>query len=95
MPIWSQFLQNIADSLSTTLTEAGIIMSLAFTIGFLMVTLIATRGKSAMAVVPIVSFFNIVLFTFLGWFPIWTGSIIALVLVVFMAYVISKTVGVT
>jgi hypothetical protein len=95
MPVWAQTLQNIADSLQVTQSEAGIIMSLSFTIGCIVVLVIATRGKGAITTIPVIGFFNILLFTFLGWFPIWTGSIIALVLVVFMAYVISKTIGVT
>jgi hypothetical protein len=93
--VWSQYLTDIADSLNTTSEEAGIIISLAFTIGCVIVGLIATKGKSASATVPIISFFNILLFTFLGWFPIWTGSIIALILVVFMAYIFSRVVGLT
>ena len=93
MVVWTQYLQNIADFMNTTATEAGIIMALMLTISILMIVLIVTRGSGAIVTMPITSLFSILLFTFIGWFPIWTGSVIALVLVIFIGYIFSKFAG--
>ncbi len=93
MTIWIQYLENVSDFMNVTANEAGIISSLIVTIGLLIVVLIATRGASALVTIPVSSFFSIIFFTFIGWFPIWTGSVIALVLVIFIGFVFSKFVG--
>ncbi len=93
MVVWTQYLQNIADFMNTTATEAGIIMALMLTISILIIVLIVTRGSGAIVTMPIASLFSILLFTFIGWFPIWTGSVIALVLVIFIGYIFSKFAG--
>jgi hypothetical protein len=80
--------------MNVTLTEAGVIHSLLVTVFFLVMVLVASKGKNAMATVPISAFFCILLFTFMGWFPVWTGSIIALVLVIFVGYTMGKIPGV-
>jgi len=94
MVVWSQYLQNVADFLNTTTTQAGIISSLIVTIGLSLVIVIAIRGKfGSVIVVPIFLFFCIIFFVFIGWFPVWTGSVIALVLAVFMGYLFSRLAG--
>lgn len=93
MVVWTQYLQNIADFMNTTATEAGIIMALMLTISMLIVVLIVTRGSGAIVTMPITALFSILLFTFIGWFPVWTGSVIALVLVIFIGYIFSKFAG--
>jgi hypothetical protein len=58
--------------------------------------LLATRGKGAVTTVPVTMFFSILFFLYIGWFPVWTGSIIALVLVIFVGMLLSRGfVGVT
>ncbi len=94
MVIWSQYLQNLADVMNSTPTEAGIISSLIIMIGTIMVILIATRGKGAITTVPMAMFFLTLFFTYLGWFPVWTGSVIALILVIFIGYMFSIISGV-
>lgn len=93
MVVWSQYLQNVADFMNTTSSEAGVILSLMLTISFLLIVLISTRGKGAIVTMPVTSFFAILFFTFIGWFPVWTGSVIALVLVIFVGYIFSKFAG--
>ena len=93
MVVWSQYLQNVADFMNTTATQAGVIMSLMLIISMLVVVLIVTRGKGAIVTMPITALFTILLFTFIGWFPVWTGSVIALVLVIFVGYIFSKFAG--
>lgn len=91
MVVWTQYLQNIADFMNTTPTQAGIIMSLMITIVLTLVVLIASRGKlGSFVIIPIFDFFCVLFFTFIGWFPTWTGSVIALVLAVFIGYLFSR-----
>ena len=95
MVVWVQYLEAIADFLNTTTTQAGIIMSLIITICLTLVTLIAIRGKfGSVIIVPIMDFFIVIFFTFIGWFPIWTGSVIALILAMFVGYVLTRIFGV-
>lgn len=94
MVVWSQYLSNIADFMNVTSTQAGIIHSLGITIIAIILVLIASKGKNALVTVPVTSFFSILLFSYIEWFPIWTGSVIALVLVIFLGFVFGKVPGV-
>lgn len=89
MVVWSDWLTSIASALNTTVTEAGIIFSLAFTIMIILVVLIATRGKRPDVTVTFTSLFVTLFFTFLGWYPLWVGSVLALVLSILIAKIIS------
>lgn len=89
MVVWSDWLTSIASALDTTVTEAGIIFSLAFTIMLIIVVLIATRGKRPDVTVTFTSIFVTIFFTFLGWYPIWIGSVLALVLSIIIAKIVS------
>lgn len=89
MVVWSEWLTSISLALGTTATEAGIIFSLAFTIGLLIVVLIATKGKKPEVTMSFTSLFCTIFFTFLGWYPIWVGSVLALVLSIIIAKIIS------
>lgn len=90
MVIWSDWLTAIADAMEVTQTQAGIMISLIFTVMVLVVILIATRGRSAQISTPIGALMMIILFTFMGWLPIWLGSVIALVLSIFTAWIFSR-----
>lgn len=90
MVIWSDALANIADWMGMTSTQAGTMMSLIMTAFFILAILIATRGAKAEFTTPIGALFITVLFTFMGWYPVWTGSVLALVLAIFLGFVISR-----
>lgn len=90
MVVWTDYLVSIADAIGTTSTEAGMIFSLVFTMGIIIVVVIATKGRKPQVTMPLSAFFPTVLFTFMGWYPVWTGSAIALVLTIFIAYVFSR-----
>ena len=90
MVIWADSLANIADWMGLTALEAGTMMSLILTCCFVMAILIATKGKKAEFTVPVGTLFVTVLFTFMGWYPIWTGSALALILSIFTGWVISR-----
>lgn len=89
MVIWSDYLTNAGTWMGVTATQAGVMLSMAITLAVVMTILIATRGKKAEITVPVGSLFTTVLFTFMGWYPIWTGSVLALVLAIFVGKVIS------
>ena len=94
MVVWTQYLQNVADFLNTTTQQAGIISALIVTIGMTLVIVIAIREKfGSVIVVPIFLFFSILFFVFIGWFPVWTGSVIALVLSMFVGYMFTRMTG--
>ena len=90
MVVWTDYLTSIADAIGTTAVEAGMIFSLVCTMGIIIVVVIATKGRKPQVTIPLSVFFPTLLFTFMGWFPVWTGSAIALVLAIFIAYVFSR-----
>jgi hypothetical protein len=90
MVIWSQYLQNVADTLNTSSSQAGIIMALMITICLSVLVLLSTRGKGAIVTLPSQMFFITLFFLYIGWFPVFLGSLIALVLVVFLGFVLAK-----
>ena len=90
MVVWTDYLISIADAIGTTATEAGMIFSFIFTMGIIIVVVIATKGRKPQVTMPLSAFFPTILFTFMGWYPLWTGSVIALVLAIFIAYVFSR-----
>jgi hypothetical protein len=58
--------------------------------------LLASKGKGAITTVPVTMFFATLFFSYIGWYPIWTGTIIALVLALFVGWLLSRGfVGVT
>ncbi len=89
MVIWGTYLESIALAFDTTQTQAGIMFSLAFTIGLIVVVLIATNGKKPDVTVTFVAWFVTIFFTFLGWYPIWIGSVMALIISILIAKIIS------
>ena len=80
MVVWTDYLISIADAIGTTATEAGMIFSLIFTMGIIIVVVIATKGRKPQVTMPLSAFFPTLLFTFMGWYPIWTGTALSLVL---------------
>lgn len=93
MVVWETYLQRIADFTGLTLTEAGTIHSLIITVLLIVIILIASKGRYAQLTVPVTSFFSILLFTYMQWFPVWTGSVIALTLVIFIGWSVSRIPG--
>lgn len=89
MAIWNQYLTDVASFLNVTVTEAGTISALIFTMVMILIALSATKGKQATTIIPIIGFFSSLFFTFLGWFPTWTGTMIALVLAIFLGWTFS------
>jgi len=87
MAIWSEWLELAGTALDMTTLQAGTFLSLGITIVIIMAILIATRGAKAQYTVSIGALMCMILFTFIGWMPMWTGSVIGIVLAVFIANV--------
>jgi hypothetical protein len=89
MVIWGSYLESIALAFDTTQTQAGVMFSIMFTIGLIVVVLIATRGKKPEITVSFVAWFVTIFFTFIGWYPIWIGSVIAIIISIVISKIIS------
>lgn len=85
MAIWTEWLTAAGTALDMTPTQAGTFLSLTVTIVIVLAILIATRGRKAEYTVSIGALLCMILFTFIGWMPVWTGSVIGIVLAVFIA----------
>ena len=90
MVIWEDYLNSIALAMDATATEAGIMFSLMFTIGLIVVVILATKGKRPEVSVTFTSLFITIFFTFIGWYPVWIGSVLALVLSIIIAKIVSS-----
>ncbi len=89
MVVWSDWLLSASVAMGVTQTEAGVIMSLLFTLVILVVVVVGSKGKSLEITAPLASLIGLVFFIFLGWLPLWTGSAIALVVAIFLGKSIS------
>lgn len=90
MAIWTDWLTDAATALEMTNTQAGTFLSLGITIAILLVILIATKGNKAEYTVSIGALLCMILFTFMGWMPVWTGSVIGIILALFVANTFRK-----
>ncbi len=89
MVIWSDYLTSIASAFGTNATQAGVMISLMFTVGILIVVILATKGKKPEVTVTFTSLFVTIFFTFIGWYPVWIGSVLALILSIIIARIVS------
>lgn len=90
MVIWSDYLTNASTFLGVTPTQAGVMLSIAITLAMSLTILIATRGRKAEITIPLTLLLATILFTFMAWYPFWTGSVISLVLSIIVAKIISS-----
>lgn len=72
-----------------TATQAGFTLALLLTMVIIVIVLIATKGKEAKWTVPISALIPIILFTFWGWYPAYTGGLLGLVVALFIAGIMS------
>ena len=85
MVMWSDWLEAVASGMGSTSSQAGVVISLIFIIGISMFILIATRGRKSGLTVGLSSFLGLILFTFIGWLPLFTGSVLAIVVSLLLA----------
>lgn len=93
MVMWSTWLSYAASAMGLTTVEAGVIVSMAFTMGCIIAVLIATKGRQAGWSVPIVGLVNFITFTYMNWLPTFLGSVMALCMAVFLGWKIASSVG--
>lgn len=85
MVMWSDWLEAVASGMGSTSSQAGVVISLIFIIGIAMFILIATRGRRSGLTGGLSSLLGLVLFTFIGWLPLFTGSVLAIVVSLLLA----------
>jgi hypothetical protein len=85
MVIWTEWLESASTALGVTTSEGGIILSLAFVMSVVLAIAIATRGHRILESSSLVILLGLILFTYMGWLPLWTGSALALVTALFIA----------
>ncbi len=91
--MFTEFLNNTATFLGTTNTYAGLFLGLCITIGFVLATLMAISNSqntnpTMLGMIEFLVF--TVIFTTMGWYPIWTGSILGLSIALLGAFWLSK-----
>ncbi len=91
--IWEDWVSSAADALGVTTTQAGTMLSLLLTGSIIVSVIIATRGRGAAYSVSITGLLFVILFTFMGWLGLWVGTVIALVISIFLGMKISGTLG--
>lgn len=89
MAIGQAYLNTIGAALGITAIETGMLIALLFTMLSIFVVVIGTKGEKPAISISFTSLFATLIFTYLGWYPIWVGSVIALVVSILMAMMFS------
>jgi len=90
MVVWSDWLDAAATALGMTTPQAGIFIALTTIMSIVIALAIATRGKRILESSSLCVLLGLILFTYMGWLPTWTGSTLALVTALFIARYIGK-----
>ena len=85
MVVWSDWLEAAGTALGMTTTQAGVFLSLAIIISIVVALAISTRGRRILESSSLCVLLGLILFTYMGWLPLWTGSALALVTALFIA----------
>lgn len=85
MVVWTDWLESAGTALGMTTVEAGIFVSLAVIISIVLALAISTRGRAILESSSVTTLMGLILFTYMGWLPLWTGSALALVVALFIA----------
>lgn len=76
MVLWENFLIEAGIALNVTANQAGLVLGLIGTA--ILDAVIGIASGSGIAVV-VASILGIIAFSAIGWFPVWTGAVIAIV----------------
>lgn len=88
--IWQWWLEGASTALSMTIAQAGIFLSLAVIASVNLGVAIATRGQRILESSSLATLLLLILFTYMQWLPLWTGSALALVVALFIAKYVGK-----
>jgi len=84
--IWETFITAASEVLGLTVEQAGIFISLLINLSVSFAFGLLARKKTPVVLLGSMSLV-MVLTIFLGWFPVWTGSVLALILAALAAKV--------
>ena len=87
--VWEDWLASVAPILGTTTTQAGVILALLFTFVFVIMAGLASP-KHAEVGFSITALIFTFFFTYVAWYPIWTGTAMSLVLAMLTAVTIKS-----
>ena len=87
--VWEDWLASVAPVLGVTTTQAGVILALIFTFVFIIMAGLAAP-KNAEVGFSITALIFTFLFTYVEWYPIWTGTALSLVLAMLTAIVVKS-----
>lgn len=85
MVIWDDWLTAAATAMGVTQAQAGIMVSLMAIMSIVIALAIATRGRRVLEVSSLTTLMGLILFTYMAWLPLWTGSALALITALFIA----------
>lgn len=88
--IWEDWITAAATALYMENWEAAAFLSILFTLFSLGFVLLVTNGKKSDITVPLFGLIDFVLWILLGWFPAWTGAVIAALFAFMLARTIIK-----
>jgi uncharacterized membrane protein YdjX (TVP38/TMEM64 family) len=88
--MWEDWITSASTALDMDVWEAATFLSIIFTVALLGFVLLMTKGKHADITVPLFGMISFVLWIFLGWFPTWTGAVIAALFAFMLSRVIIK-----
>lgn len=74
--------------MGTSTQQAGIIIAFIVTVILIILVAMASRGQKIEITAPITALFSILFFVFLGWFPTMLGSIVAVIMALFVGRVL-------
>lgn len=89
MVVAASWLNDVADALSLTQTQTGVLLGFVVTFIFVLCILIVTKGREAAWTLPLGFLMPVIFWTAIGWFPIWMGSVVAIVISLFLAWKVS------
>ena len=91
--IWQDWVESAAAIMGVTTTQAGVILGFFIILVLIVILIIGQRGRQVDKTVPYVALFSVILFTYIGWFPLVLGTLIGIVISILIAGRISKALG--
>ena len=78
--VWEDWLASAAPILGVTTSQAGVILALLFTFIFVLMAGLVTPKKGGSFGITLTGLIFTFFFTYVSWYPIWTGTALSLVL---------------
>jgi hypothetical protein len=78
-------MSTVASILGVDVTSAALIIATLFTMVFIFVIIIATKGRKADISIPATGLISFILWIILGWYPIWIGAVVAFMFALLLA----------